>query len=172
MPHMGETKGASFASRLKRLMGSMSPRHIARELDVSEGTVYQWLAVEDRVPRGEHVAALAQMFGVTADYLLGIEPAPDEPEPDPDLPEGAEPVGEMVLIPLYARVTAGEGGVPVFPDESIGDSPRGAVSVRAVRIGVRPPRRSRRPTGPTAPQEQAFPAVFCAQPADACRAVT
>jgi hypothetical protein len=69
MPHMGETKGASFASRLKRLMGSMSPRHIARELDVSEGTVYQWLAV------------------------------------------------------------------PVFPDESIGDSPRGAVSVRAVRIG-------------------------------------
>lgn len=108
---MGDKKGEPFGVRLKRLIGSMSPRHLARELDISESTVYTWLADDIKVPRGEHVAALAQMFGVTSDYLLGIEPAPDEPEPDPDLPEGAEPVGEMVLIPLYARVTAGEGGV-------------------------------------------------------------
>ena len=49
------------------------------------------------------------MLDVSADLLLGRDPEP-ESDPHPDWPPDAQPIGEMVLVPLYAHVTAGEGG--------------------------------------------------------------
>ena len=103
---MGET---SFHARLRQIIGDRKVSDIAfaaarKGIKLPENTIYQYLS-GNRRPSLDKIGELADVLEVSADYLLGR----DEPEPDPDLPEGAEPVGEMVLIPLYARVTAGEG---------------------------------------------------------------
>jgi SOS-response transcriptional repressor LexA len=126
---MGES--VDFGARLRRLRieQGKSIAELARDAELTESAVYKIEAKRGAQPQAGTIVALARALDMSADELLGMNASqvagavmstrtdaecagePDEPEPDPDLPPGAEPVGEMVLIPLYARVTAGEGGV-------------------------------------------------------------
>ncbi len=63
-----------FAERLKelRLEKELSQRGLAKLLNLSAQAVSQW-ENESRTPNAEAVAVIAKFFGVSADYLLGLE---------------------------------------------------------------------------------------------------
>lgn len=63
-----------FAERLKELREEkeMSARQLAKSIGVSNRAVQRWEKVE-RIPSAEAVVLLAKFFGVTTDYLLGLE---------------------------------------------------------------------------------------------------
>ena len=63
-----------FAERLKELRQehNISLKKLAKEIGVSDIAISRW-ENELRIPNIESLIALAQYFGVTADYLLGLE---------------------------------------------------------------------------------------------------
>ena len=63
-----------FAERLKelRLGENLSQRKLAELTNLSPSAIKQW-ENESRVPNAEAVVALAKYFGVSSDYLLGLE---------------------------------------------------------------------------------------------------
>ncbi|MDE7181785.1 MAG: helix-turn-helix domain-containing protein [Clostridia bacterium] len=63
-----------FAERLKelRLEKELSQRGLAKLLNLSVQAISQW-ENESRTPNAEAVAVIAKFFGVTSDYLLGLE---------------------------------------------------------------------------------------------------
>lgn len=64
----------AFAERLKelRLAKNLSQRGLAAQTQISPSAIKQW-ENESRVPNAEAVVVLAKFFGVSADYLLGLE---------------------------------------------------------------------------------------------------
>ncbi len=71
----------AFTEKLEALLlnKSWKPVHLAAELtsvghSVSPYTVERWLAGKN-MPRVEHVAAMADIFGITTDAVLGRETA-------------------------------------------------------------------------------------------------
>lgn len=58
--------------RLKELRGNRSQKEIANELGVKQQTYSRW-ELGDRQPKLDEFAALAHHFGVTTDWLLGVE---------------------------------------------------------------------------------------------------
>lgn len=50
---------------------------VAGVLNIGERTVYRWEVGEQDIPT-KHLAALTELFGVTADYLLGLDREPTE----------------------------------------------------------------------------------------------
>lgn len=56
--------------RTLRKKCKMSREQVARELSISAITVQNW-EVGRTEPRASYVCALADLFGVTTDYLLG-----------------------------------------------------------------------------------------------------
>lgn len=63
-----------FAERLKELREEkgMSQTQLAKATKLSKSAIGYWEA-EKRVPNAEVIITLAQYFGVSADYLLGLE---------------------------------------------------------------------------------------------------
>lgn len=63
-----------FAERLKelRLEKELSQRGLAKLLNLSSSAIEQWES-ESRTPNAEAVVIIAKFFGVTSDYLLGLE---------------------------------------------------------------------------------------------------
>ena len=63
----------SFAQRLSELMASrtLTNYQLAKDLDIHPTTVANWLA--GKAPRKKTLALLAEYFGVSTDYLLGID---------------------------------------------------------------------------------------------------
>ncbi len=63
-----------FAERLKelRIAKKLSQRGLAAQTQISPSAIKQW-ENESRVPNAEAVVTLAKFFGVSADYLLGLE---------------------------------------------------------------------------------------------------
>ena len=51
---------------------NLSAKELASNFSVTERTVHRWESGE-RIPPVETIIALAQFFGVTTDYLLGLE---------------------------------------------------------------------------------------------------
>lgn len=64
----------SFAERLKELRNEkgLSMRELARSIDVSDVAIYQW-EHEIRMPTLENVVKIAKFFGVSCDFLAGLE---------------------------------------------------------------------------------------------------
>lgn len=58
--------------RLLRLSEKLSQRALAKKTGLSASAIKQWENGR-RVPNADAVARLAKFFGVTADYLLGLE---------------------------------------------------------------------------------------------------
>lgn len=63
-----------FAERLKdlRIENNLSQRDLAKETGISQNAIALW-ENEKRVPNVNAVAILAHFFGVTTDYILGLQ---------------------------------------------------------------------------------------------------
>lgn len=63
-----------FAERLKelRIERGLSIEKLAKELKVSHAAISRWESMQ-RIPSIEALILLSKFFGVTADYLLGLE---------------------------------------------------------------------------------------------------
>lgn len=63
-----------FAQRLRELRQEkgLSMKQLAKELDTTDAAISNW-ENEINEPKISHLKAIAQYFGVSADYLLGIE---------------------------------------------------------------------------------------------------
>ncbi len=59
--------------RLLREMQGLSQSDVARKLDVTRSSVNAWESGLS-IPTTKYVVALARLFHVSADYLLGMEP--------------------------------------------------------------------------------------------------
>ncbi len=63
-----------FAKRLRelRLLRGLSVKNLAEKLDISDMTIFRWEnAIADI--KCENLVLLANFFGVSADYLLGLD---------------------------------------------------------------------------------------------------
>lgn len=65
-----------FAPRLRMLIDAkgITVRSLAKDLNVSVGVLSDWQN-GNKTPRGDSIMKLAEYFGVTADYLLGLTDA-------------------------------------------------------------------------------------------------
>jgi len=65
--------GPLFAGRLQELLdrGNLSNSDLAKAVNLSHVSVGNFL--DGQLPKSEHLAALAEYFGVTTDWLLGRE---------------------------------------------------------------------------------------------------
>ncbi len=63
-----------FSERLKelRIEGGMTQAAVAQGTGFSQNTIAQW-ENEDRAPNVNSIVLLAEFFGVTVGYLLGVE---------------------------------------------------------------------------------------------------
>lgn len=63
-----------FAERLKELRAEkeMSQAQLSKATGLSHSAIVYW-ETEQRVPNANAIVALAVFFGVTTDYLLGLE---------------------------------------------------------------------------------------------------
>ena len=63
-----------FAERLKELRAGkeLSQRELAKATGLTQSAINLWENAK-RVPNGIAIVTLAKFFGVTADYLLGLE---------------------------------------------------------------------------------------------------
>ena len=63
-----------FAVRLKELREDrgLTQAKLANELNYTQTTIAKWDS-GDRVPRVNDIIALSEFFGVTTDYLLGLQ---------------------------------------------------------------------------------------------------
>jgi transcriptional regulator with XRE-family HTH domain len=61
----------NFAARLKELRGSISQVEMARKLGTSQTSYSSW-ELEKKIPMATVVVSVANSFGVSADWLLGL----------------------------------------------------------------------------------------------------
>lgn len=63
-----------FAESLKdlRIEKGLSLKQLGKELGVSDIAISRW-ETEQRIPNIESLVAIAKYFGVTTDYLVGLE---------------------------------------------------------------------------------------------------
>ena len=63
-----------FCERLQELRQErgMSILALSKEINVAYTSILRW-EKEERIPSIEHLKALAVYFGVTSDYLIGLE---------------------------------------------------------------------------------------------------
>lgn len=63
-----------FIERLKELRTEkgLSQAQLSKDIDFSQSAIAYWETGE-RTPNAQAIIALAQYFGVSADYLLGLE---------------------------------------------------------------------------------------------------
>lgn len=109
-----------FQERFLRLIGEKSLRQVEKETGITAGALSHY-GTAKRSPTGEMLKKLAQYFGVSIDYLLGIS---DDPQPRPNLSAmsneelvlklrnlgyDVKPINpeELRSIPILGRVTAG-----------------------------------------------------------------
>ncbi|MGN0961354.1 MAG: helix-turn-helix domain-containing protein [Christensenellales bacterium] len=63
-----------FAERLRELRqeNNLSLKKLAKELNVSDVAISRW-ENETRIPNIENLVTIAKYFGVSTDYLVGLE---------------------------------------------------------------------------------------------------
>ena len=63
-----------FPSRLKELRNSkgLTQKQLAKELNVTDDSIFSWEKGRSQ-PSIENLIMLCKFFGVTSDYLLGLE---------------------------------------------------------------------------------------------------
>ena len=87
----------------------MSARKFAAEMGLKYTTYYGY-EKGTREPGADFIAAFASYFGVSVDYLLGIE--------DSRLPSNLAPLPKMKKIPLVGSIACGQ---PILAEENITD---------------------------------------------------
>lgn len=63
-----------FGERLRelRMSAGLSAKQLGKEIGVSDSSIIYWENNVNDV-KGEYIVRLAEFFGVSSDYLLGIE---------------------------------------------------------------------------------------------------
>ncbi|MBQ2954187.1 MAG: helix-turn-helix transcriptional regulator [Clostridia bacterium] len=82
-------ESANHLAELRRAHG-LSQEDLAEQLGVSRQAVSKWERAESS-PDTDNLIALAQLYGVTLDELLGLRLPPETPAPETAAPEAAIP---------------------------------------------------------------------------------
>lgn len=97
----------TFGEKLQRLrqQAGMSQDVLAEKLGVSRQAVSRWER-DETMPETDKVVALAELFGVTTDYLLRPQPEPSRQE-TPPAGGGSKREGDMLDRLGYLAKTKG-----------------------------------------------------------------
>lgn len=111
---------ANFGSILKNLRTSrgITQGELATMLDVSRSTVGMY-ETGGREPDFETMEAIADIFNVDMDYLMGrsqVERKHPISPPRKEIPPGFQPLPEMVQVPLVGRIAC---GTPILAEQNI-----------------------------------------------------
>lgn len=111
---------ANFGSILKNLRTSrgITQGELATMLDISRSTVGMY-ETGGREPDFETMEAIADIFNVDMDYLMGrtqVERKHPISPPRKKIPPGFRPLPEMVQVPLVGRIACGK---PITAEENI-----------------------------------------------------
>lgn len=117
---------ADFAATIKRLRleRGITQEQLASMLKVSRSTIGMY-ETGSREPDFETCEAIADIFNVDMDYLLGRTSVErKEPITPSIIPPGFEPLPEMATVPLVGRIACGQ---PITAEENL----EGYVSIPA-----------------------------------------
>ena len=111
---------ANFGSILKNLRTSrgITQGELATMLDISRSTVGMY-ETGGREPDFETMEAIADIFNVDMDYLMGrtqVERKHPISPPRKKIPPGFRPLPEMVQVPLVGRIAC---GTPITAEENV-----------------------------------------------------
>ena len=113
----------SFCARLQELMDrdGLTQRQLAAAIGISQSAISQYLNGMRAAPGVEEAIALASHFGVTVDWLLGVDALPLARTADPDseargrrdaeLEQVAKTLEEQI-VKLRKLLSAGKKGRP------------------------------------------------------------
>lgn len=107
-----------------RMAAGMSQKYVAMELGVAGPSVSNWESGKTK-PTQENIKALASLFGVSVDYLLGRDDAPSPPAPKIDphtyYAEKFGPETQRIVDELLAKLQA-------MPEDRREDAAKGALT--------------------------------------------
>jgi len=83
--------------------GRFTQEDAARAIGVATGTYRNWEQGIGKGLKGEQLAKLSELYGVTVDYLLNRT---DQPKPEPARPSNALKPDERELLELYRSLDA------------------------------------------------------------------
>ena len=109
---------AKFATIIKnlRIERGITQEQLAALLKVSRSTIGMY-ETGSREPDFETLEAIADIFNVDMDYLMGRSTVERKaPIPKSPIPAGFEPLPEMTTIPLVGRIAC---GTPITAEENI-----------------------------------------------------
>ena len=108
----------------------VTPNGVAKKIGIASCSVTSWK--NGGVPRDSTLLKIAEFFGVSVDYLLGVEDEKKPPEKEV-LPEGLDDLAE-----LYAKLTPEMRETMAALLSSLGDLPedRQQFVVQAVRLAL------------------------------------
>ena len=111
---------ANFGSILKnlRLSRNITQGELAAKLGISRSAVGMY-ETGGREPDFEMMEAIADIFNVDMDYLMGrsqVERKHPITPPNREIPPGFQPMPEMDIVPLVGRIAC---GTPITAEENI-----------------------------------------------------
>lgn len=104
-----------YSERIKQLRTkrSLSQDQLASMLGISRSAIGMY-ETGQREPDFEICEAIADIFNVDMDYLIGRSDV--ERKTAPNIPDGFEPLPEMVKVPLIGSIAC---GTPILAEENI-----------------------------------------------------
>lgn len=108
---------AKFASIIKslRIERGITQEQLAALLKVSRSTIGMY-ETGSREPDFETLEAIADIFNVDMDYLMGRSTVERREPVAPTIPAGFQPLPEMTTIPLVGSIAC---GTPILAEENI-----------------------------------------------------
>lgn len=109
-------KISTFAQRLREGLDirSMTQSELAQRSKISKSSISRYIKGDWEGKQGA-VYALAKALSVTEAWLMGYD-VPMEPDNQPTIPAGFEPLPEMTTIPLVGSIAC---GTPITAEENI-----------------------------------------------------
>lgn len=102
--------------KLAREAKKITQEEIAKILGVTKSVISRYESGTNDPPT-ENLIVMAEKYGVSADYLLGLPTQLREsPAPYNALPSGAIPIGDLVKVPIYGTIRAGQ---PMLAEQNI-----------------------------------------------------
>lgn len=109
-------KQSNFAARLSQALDArnMKAADLSKKTKVSEGTISCYINGKYEAKQNR-VRTFAEALNVNPAWLMGYD-VPMEPDNQPIIPSGFEPLPEMTTIPLVGSIAC---GTPITAEENI-----------------------------------------------------
>lgn len=109
-------KQSNFAARLSQALDArnMKAADLSKKTKVSEGTISCYINGKYEAKQNR-VRTFAEALNVNPAWLMGYD-VPMEPDNQPTIPAGFEPLPEMTTIPLVGSIAC---GTPITAEENI-----------------------------------------------------